>query len=90
MVFGPCFKDYREAKCIFESSKNSISVEAISLDNRRTLCVVPMLSSLGRLNFKLQLTDKSGKITETQGRHFYSCKLISTVGRRLVAILSHV
>ena len=74
VVYGPCFDDFKKVKCTFESSVDSVSVDGIILDNHQSLCVVPMLGSVGRLNFKLQLTDKSDKITESQRKQFYSCK----------------
>lgn len=74
MVTGPCFDDYKQVFCDFEASLGGISPEAIVLDGRCVLCVVPQLGSMGRSSFKLTLVNQTGGITKSQERHFFSRK----------------
>ena len=76
VVTGPCFDDYQQVFCNFNNSLGGISPEAITLDSRRVLCVVPQLSFIGRSTFSLSLVQNHTTITESQRRNFYSCKCI--------------
>ena len=77
VVTGPCFHDYKQVFCDFEASSENISPEAIPLDGRRVLCVVPPLDSVGRTGFKLLLIDKNNTITESKRTNFFSGKYFS-------------
>ena len=60
--------------CEFESSVDGVAPEAIPLDSRRILCVIPQLSSIGRSSFRLLLIDEEDKIIESQRRNFFAGK----------------
>lgn len=53
---------------------DDVAPEAIPLDSRRMLCVIPRLSSIGRSSFRLLLIDEEDKIIESQGRNFFAGK----------------
>ena len=74
IISGPCFNDYKQVLCDFESSVENVSLEAIPLDSHRILCVVPPLSSVGRSSFHLQFIDEEDKMTESQRRTFFGGK----------------
>ena len=74
VVTGPCFDDYEQVFCHFEASLENIAPEGIPLDSRRVLCVVPQLGSVGRSSFKLQLIEKSDRITESKTKDYFASK----------------
>ena len=76
VVTGPCFDNYKKVFCDFEASLGGISPEAVVLDSRRALCVVPQLGSVGRSSFKLTLVNHTGGIIKSQERNFFSRKYI--------------
>ena len=74
VVTGPCFDDYKQVFCHFEDLLGGVSPEAIVLGDRRALCVVPPLRSVGRSTFKLHLVDHTDGEMDSQERHFFSRK----------------
>ena len=74
VVTGPCFDGYKQVFCHFEGSLGGVSPEAIILGDRRALCVVPPLGSVGRSTFRLHLVNHTGGEMDSQERHFFSRK----------------
>ena len=73
IVTGPCFDELLEYTCQFGTGTFIHTVRGVFLDERRLLCVSPMLTQSGNIGFKL----RQAVITVPQreeGVSFHSCK----------------
>ena len=73
IVAGPCFDESLEYTCQFGTGVFLSTVRGVYLDEKRLLCVSPILTESGNVGFKLQ----QAVITVPQRREgvpFHSCK----------------
>ena len=79
IVTGPCFNESLEYTCQFDTGIFISTVRGVYLDERRLLCVSPMLTQSGNVGFRLQMHEEEGtEVTVPQSQEdpipFYSCK----------------
>lgn len=73
-VSGPCFDAGQEYTCLFGDSER---VSGIFIDERRILCVSPILPTTGNIGFRLHIQEEGETTVELprNGRSpFHSCK----------------
>ena len=78
-VTGPCFNESLDYTCIFGTGVFVSRVRGVYLDERRLLCVSPMLTQSGNVGFRLQIHGKEGTEVTVPLRQqdpipFYSCR----------------
>ena len=89
VVTGPCFDDFKKVNCSFESSLENVSPEAVQIDQRRILCVVPQLRYVGRSSFKLLLIDDNNVTIESQKSDFFSRKCMHVMDTKFLMTLQY-
>ena len=74
IVTGPCFDESLEYTCQFGTGVFASTVRGVYLDERRLLCVSPMLTQSGNVGFRLQ-TQGEGKtkVIPQDPVPFHSC-----------------
>ena len=75
IVSGPCFDESQEYTCLFQVRRLRREVHGVYLDERRLLCVSPLLQLTGDVGFMLRVRENGGTITEIPQEPvpFYSC-----------------
>ena len=73
IVTGPCFDESLEYNCQFGTGQFIHTVRGVYLDERRLLCVSPMLTQSGNVGFKLRQAVITVP-TREKGVPFHSCK----------------
>ena len=76
IVAGPCFDESLEYTCQFGTGAFIHTVRGVYLDERRLLCVSPMLTQSGNVGFKLRQEGETVITVPTreEGVPFHSCK----------------
>ena len=69
IVSGPCFDESQEYTCLFQARRE---VRGVYLDERRLLCVSPLLDLIGDVGFMLRVQE-NGRTIPQQPVPFYSC-----------------
>ena len=74
IVSGPCFDESQEYTCLFQVRRARREVRGVYLDERRLLCVSPLLYLTGDVGFMLRVQKSGGTATEIpqQPVPFYS------------------
>ena len=75
IVSGPCFDESQEYTCLFQVRRARREVRGVYLDERRLLCVSPLLQLIGDVGFMLHVQENGGTVTEIpqQPVPYYSC-----------------
>ena len=73
IVTGPCFDESLEYTCQFGTGIFISRVRGVYLDERRLLCVSPILTQSGNVGFKLRQAVITVP-TREEGVPFHSCK----------------
>ena len=79
IVSGPCFDESQEYTCLFQIRRLPREVRGVYLDERRLLCVSPLLQFVGDVGFMLRVQKSGGTVTEVpqQPVPFYSCMYVA-------------
>jgi len=79
IVSGPCFDESQEYTCLFQIRRLPREVRGVYLDERRLLCVSPLLQFIGDDGFMLRVRESGGMVTEIpqQPVPFYSCMYVA-------------
>ena len=64
IVSGPCFDQSQEYTCLFQVPPLRREVRGVYLDERRLLCVSPVLQLIGDVGFRLRVRGSGGMVTE--------------------------
>ena len=74
IVTGPCFDESLEYTCQFGTGVFASRVRGVYLDERRLLCVSPMLTQTGNVGFRLQTQGEGkAKVIPQDPVPFHSC-----------------
>ena len=79
IVSGPCFDESQEYTCLFQVRRFLREVRGVYLDEKRLLCVSPLLQLIGDVGFMLRVQESGGMVTEIpqQPVPFYSCMYVA-------------
>ena len=79
IVSGLCFNKSQEYTCLFQVRRVRREVCGVYLDERRLLCVSPLLQLIGDVGFMLRVQESGGMVTEIpqQPVPFYSCRFMN-------------
>ena len=79
IVSGLCFNKSQEYTCLFQVRRVRREVCGVYLDERRLLCVSPLLQLIGDVGFMLRVQESGGMVTEIpqQPVPFYSCMYVA-------------
>ena len=64
IVSGPCFDQSQEYTCLFQVRRLRREVHGVYLDERRLLCLSPVLQLIGDVGFRLRVRGSGGMVTE--------------------------
>ena len=73
IVTGPCFNESLEYTCQFGTGVFVSTVRGVYLDEKRLLCVSPILAQSGNVGFKLR-QEVINVPQRGEGVPFHSCK----------------